>query len=113
MKKSVITLIVIAIVIIAIVATPLYVRLRQKPPAPTSPQVLAIESTGLLEFSPGLVEIETTTPADRAKYETWIYIAQSRLSRNIERYKQDGTANFIGRLKEPNRYGCEHLRHAG
>ncbi len=110
MKKSVITVLVIAIVIIAIGSIPLYVRLRQKPPARKSPQVLAIENTGLLEFSPGLVEVEITTPADRAKYEKLSQIlsaigdgkdplknmhAVGQLDGFIHEYPEDSDAYFV------------------
>jgi tetratricopeptide (TPR) repeat protein len=68
MKKSVITLFVAALIIITSIAIRYYLRTRQKVPTPTSPQVLAIESTGLVEFSPGLVQVEITSPEDRVKY---------------------------------------------
>jgi hypothetical protein len=69
MKKSVITLSVIALIIIATFAARFYVRNRQTSPPTKSPQVLAMESTGLVEFSPGLVEVEIISPTDRTKYE--------------------------------------------
>jgi|HubBroStandDraft_4_1064222.scaffolds.fasta_scaffold34049_2 hypothetical protein len=62
MKKSiVITLFLTALVIIAAFASRTYVRTRQTPPSPKTEQVLAIENTGLVEFSPGLVEVEITS----------------------------------------------------
>lgn len=69
MRKSVITIFVIALIIIAAIVTIFYPRTRRKLLSPKSPQVLAIENSGLVEFSPGLVEIEITSPEDRAKYE--------------------------------------------
>jgi len=69
MKKSVITIFIITLIITTAVAALFHRRTRQKPLPPESPQVVAIENTGLVEFSPGLVEIEITSPKDRAKYE--------------------------------------------
>ncbi|MBZ5694176.1 MAG: hypothetical protein LAN36_02315 [Acidobacteriia bacterium] len=110
MKKSVITIFVIALIIITAIATLFHHRTRRKPLSPKSPQVLAIENTGLVEFSPGLVEVEITSPADRAKYEKMSPIfsvigdgkdplknrqAVGQLDRFIEEYPESSDAYFM------------------
>jgi tetratricopeptide (TPR) repeat protein len=69
MRKSVIAIFVIALIIITVVAARFYRRTSQKSLPSKSPQAVAIENTGLVEFSPGLVEAEITSPENRAKYE--------------------------------------------
>jgi tetratricopeptide (TPR) repeat protein len=110
MKKSVITILVIALITVTAIVTIFRYRTKQKPLLPESPRERAIEGTGLVEFSPGLVEIEITSPADRAKYEKMAAIfsalgdgkdplkntqAVGQLDRFIKQYPDTSDAYFM------------------
>jgi tetratricopeptide (TPR) repeat protein len=69
MKKPIILLFVIGLIVVAVFSIRRQPVITTKQAAPSSPQALAIEHLGLPEFAPGLVEVEVTSPADRAKYE--------------------------------------------